>query len=229
MNNRKLTYILCISILSVVLLYICDQILMINYNNKAIIKIILFSAFPLGYSFLTGESIIRSSIRNSISKKRDNNRKLSFILGISVFVIIICVYTLVDNFIDINTIIAEIENKNKISKTNFIYYSMYITFINSLLEEFFFRGFVFLSIKKLGYKKIAYTFSSVLFAIYHIAYFQNWFSTGIFLLAILGLVIGGCIFNYLDDRQETFLNSWFVHICADLGIILIGYKLFGII
>jgi membrane protease YdiL (CAAX protease family) len=78
----------------------------------------------------------------------------------------------------------------------------------------------------LGYKKTGYITSSLLFALYHIANFQNWFSPVLYILAIVGLFLGGTIFNFLDDKDNTFFNSWFVHICADLAIVFIGYLIF---
>lgn len=230
MRNKKLMYIFFIAILTTFLLYISDQVLSLNYMTKAGMKLILFSVFPIIYFIQTGENVLKESLLN-IRKNKVNipRMKLSFFLGIFVFCAIIGAYVILQQYIDNDQLIIEFEKKYKINRNNIIYYSLYITFINSLLEEFFFRGFLFLNIKRLGYRKTAYIISSIIFAIYHIANFQNWFLIGVFIIAIAGLFIGGCIFNFLDEEQETFLNSWFVHICADLGIVLIGLRIFGII
>lgn len=55
-----------------------------------------------------------------------------------------------------------------VNADNFIYVALYISFINSLLEEFFFRGYVFLILKKDSSLKFAYGFSSLMFAFYHV-------------------------------------------------------------
>jgi hypothetical protein len=39
--------------------------------------------------------------------------------------------------------------------------------------------------------------------------------------------MGGIIFDYLDDKENTFMNSWFVHICADVAIVVIGLYIFN--
>ena len=223
--NKKLAFIITSAILSITLLYISDQILTISYISKVILKLFLFSIFPIVYILKTGDNVVKDSI---INKKRSKLFSLSTFLGIIIFVIIIISFNFLKQYIDIPQLVGEFEDKYKINKTNIVYYGLYITFINSLIEEFFFRGFIFLNIKKLKYKKLAYIISSLAFAIYHIANFQNWFSIGMFLFVSIGLFIGGCIFNYLDDKQETFLNSWFVHIAADLAIILIGFKIFEV-
>lgn len=223
--KKNLIFIIAASIITITLLYICDQILNINYVNKIIIKLFLFSVFPIIYIFKTGDNVLKDSIKN---RGKILNIRLSNVLGILVFFLIMVLYIIFKQYIDINILINEFEGKYKIDRNSIVYYGLYITFVNSLLEEFFFRGFIFLNIKKLNYKKTAYIFSSISFSIYHIANFQNWFSIGLFMLVCTGLFVGGIIFDYLDDKQHTFLNSWFVHICADLAIILIGFKIFNI-
>lgn len=228
MKHQKamLSYIILLSILTIALLYVCDQVLTVSYNAKIAIKLILFTVGPVIYICKTDYNFFKESICNV---RKINNMKTSIILSVLVFTIIIIAYIIVKQYVDIDILIDEFENKYKINKKNIVYYGLYITFINSLLEEAFFRGFIFLNLKKLGYKKWAYIASSLAFSIYHIANFQNWFSWQAFLLACMGLFIGGTIFNYLDDKPNTFLNSWLVHICADLAIILIGFRIFEIV
>lgn len=231
LNKKKnLIYLIATSILVVALLYIFDQVMTLNYLSKIALKTALFIIFPMIYTILTGENVLKSSIENiktNESKKLGLNRGL--ILGAIVFIIIVIAYVFMHQYIDSTQLVLEFQEKYKIDKNNIIYYSFYLVFVNSFIEEFFFRGFLFLNMKRLGFRKTAYAFSSLLFAVYHIANFQNWFSVPIFVLALVGLFAGGYIFNYLDDEQETFLNSWFVHICADLAIVVIGLYIFGLI
>lgn len=43
------------------------------------------------------------------------------------------------------------------------------------------------------------------------------------LLALVGLAIGGLIFDYVDDRSGTIYNSWIIHMFADFAIMTIWY------
>ena len=227
--KKKVVYLTATSILAVALLYFFDQVMALSYMSKAGLKIALFAVFPAVYILQTGENVLKLSVCNlkqEKTKPRRTNRSAA--LGFLVFAVLIGAYILVRPYIDTDRVLVEFQEKYKINKSNLLYYSIYLVFINSFLEEFFFRGFLFLNIKRLGFRKTAYVFSSLLFALYHIANFQNWFSLPLFILALVGLFAGGCLFNYLDDEQETFLNSWFVHICADLAIVLIGFYVFGI-
>ncbi len=230
MIKNKLRYLVVSSIITVAFLYIFDQVMTLSYMNKIFLKMVLFTIFPMIYIIQTGDNILKSSLRNLKRDRTDNHRvNLGAVLGFIVFSIIIVAYIIMNKYIDSDQLILEFQEKYKINKGNLMSYSIYLVFVNSFLEEFFFRGFIFLNIKKLGMKKTAYVFSSILFALYHIANFQNWFHVIMFILVLFGLFVGGCIFNYLDDKPETFLNSWFVHICADLAIVLIGFYIFGII
>ncbi len=111
-----------------------------------------------------------------------------------------------------------------VTGNNFWLVSLYIAFVNSFLEEFFFRGFGFLSLGEALGPKAAYLFSSLLFALYHVAIMASWFSLALFLLLTAGL-----LFNWLDSRTNSLYPSWFVHICANLAINSIGFLLFGLL
>lgn len=226
MNIKKSLYIISTALITIVVLYLVDQILHLSYISKVLSKILLFSLFPFIYVRITHDNFIKTSL---ICVKKRFHLKISHILGFCIFIILIIVYNLIKQYLNLDVMIYEFEEKYKINKTNIIYYGIYLTFINSFLEEFFFRGFIFLNLKNLGIKRIAYFTSSIAFSIYHISNFQNWLNIWIFALATIGLFIGGMIFDYLDDKENTFINSWFVHICADLAIVGFGLRIFKVI
>ena len=44
-----------------------------------------------------------------------------------------------------------------------------------------------------------------------------------------GLIVGGCIFNYLNEKNDNIYPSWFVHMFANFAINTVGFILFGIL
>ena len=106
---------------------------------------------------------------------------------------------------------------------------MYIAFLNSLLEEFFFRGFGFILLSKHAGRGFAFGFSALCFALYHLGMMNGWFSPGLLLLTVFGLFVGGCIFNYLNARCENIYPSWLVHMCANFAINTVGFMIFGLL
>ena len=78
-------------------------------------------------------------------------------------------------------------------------------------------------------KKFAYIFSSLIFAFYHIGMTFGWVHIFVFILGFVGLIIGGMIFNYLNDKTDNIYSSWIVHMLINFGINTIGFILFGIL
>ena len=162
-----------------------------------------------------------------IPKKKDFIIAIS--LGIIVYIVIMIAYLLLKDYIDFSSIKDSLTQGVGVNANNFIYVALYISFMNSLLEEFFFRGYAFILLKQKTNRIFAYVFSSVLFAYYHVGMTDGWFNGIIYILAMLGLIIGGCIFNYLNERCENIYMSWLVHMFANLAINTVGCILFGII
>jgi membrane protease YdiL (CAAX protease family) len=182
---------------------------------------------PLIYIKFIKKSDIKTEL--NLRKLDSKNFKLGFLFGGAAFLIIFIGYFIFGSFIDFNSIAAELTSKSKITPANFIFIGLYITLGNSFLEEFFFRGFIFLNLYNLKYKKLAYIFSSMLFAVYHMGIFKNWFNIWLILLCLVGLFTVGIVFNWLNTKSKNFINSWLVHILADSAIIIIGMRMFGII
>jgi len=217
-------YLILGSLISVLILYTIEQLLEVNYLIKTISKIIIFISIPFIYF-----RFIKNSKFTKALNFKDANIKLGVLLGFLSFSFIFIGYFIFKSNIDFSSIINELQSKSKITPSNFLFIGAYITFGNSFLEEFFFRGFIFLNLYEEGYKKTGYIFSSLLFAIYHISIFKTWFNIWIMLVAILGLFTVGIVFNYINTFSRNFINSWIVHILADSAIILIGLRLFEII
>ena len=126
-------------------------------------------------------------------------------------------------------IMEMLDKKVSVNKGNFIGVALYISLINSLLEEFFFRGFMFLNLRKISGRKFAYLVSAFVFCVYHVAIMGGWFNPIIFIVAMIGLFVGALMFNYLNEKDENIYNSWMVHMMANLSINTVGLMMFGII
>lgn len=223
-NIKNSIFMIVIIILFCGLMAVIDGIYKADYFIKSAIKLVLFMALPLLYSLYDREIKIKE-----IFRPQKNGMRLAFILCISVYAVILGGYLLLKDIFDFSKITDSLTTNIGVTGTNFIFVSIYISFVNSLLEEFFFRGFAFLTLKKMTGKKFAYIFSAAMFSIYHIAMMIGWFDIKVFLIVMAGLFAGGLIFNYLNDKSETLYPSWLVHMFANFAINTIGFMLFGII
>ncbi len=222
--NKK-TYILCLLIIAFcVIMAFIDGVFKADYFIKSGIKLILFAVFPLLYSVCDNQIFIKNLFKADI--KLIKNIPL---LCVALYSLILCSYLLLKDIFDFSNITKSLTSNIGVNGQNFIFVSLYISFINSFLEEFFFRGFAFLNLVKIKGRAFAYIFSSLVFSLYHVAMMIGWFSWGLFILVLVGLFAGGMIFNYLNEKSGSIYPSWLVHISANFAINTIGFILFEII
>lgn len=226
MNKSKTVKgILGISVLSIIIMYIFEGPAIAGYFQKSAIKMIMFLGLPILYT-LYDKNI---KIRDNFKIKSKKGLIGSLVLGIGVYLVILTAYFILKNFIDLSNIIKLLDKNVSVNQENFLWVALYISFVNSLLEEFFFRGFIFLNLKRTGGRKFAYISSAFVFAIYHVAIMGSWFRPIIFIIAMTGLFVGALIFNYLNEKSNNIYNSWLVHMMANLSINTVGLMMFGII
>ena len=223
MEMRKKSFIIMtIVIVFCILMAIVDGVLKVNYFLKSAIKLVLFLGFPALYALLDKDLRIKPLF--AIDRK---GMKTALLLCVGVYFVILGGYMLLKGVFDFSAITGALTANIGVSRDNFIFVSLYISFINSLLEEFFFRGFAFLTLRRVAGGKLAYLFSAGVFAIYHVAMMIGWFSVGVFALVLVGLFAGGLIFNYLNAKSGTIYPSWLVHMFANFAINTVGFILFA--
>ncbi len=213
-----------ISLVLVFLMNLVDYYLNPSYWVKSSIKVILFLLVPIVISGLSKDYLLRL-----IKLKNKNEVKRTIVIGFGIYVGIILTYLVLSTFIDLEVIKEILENNLKVNKSNFIFVAIYISFINSLIEEFFFRGYLFLGLLKDKGRVYAYTYSALLFSIYHVGIMGGWFNPSIFVLALIGLFIGGLIFNFINERNNNIVSSYMIHMMANLAINTIGLIMFDIL
>lgn len=209
----------------IILMYIVDFHIQPGYMVKSVIKITLFLIIPVIYS----NKAHMLSVKEFLKIKSLKELIRAFALGIGIYVFILIAYFILRGFIDLNNIKTILDQSLSVNKNNFIYISLYISFINSLLEEFFFRGFIFFNLNKAMPLFMSYTISAFAFSIYHVAILANWFNPILFMVALVGLFIGGLIFNKLNIKNDNIYNSWLVHMFANFAINTVGLIMYGII
>ena len=150
--------------------------------------------------------------------------KMGLWLGAGIYLLLLGAFFLFRPFIDLNAIAAGLLGKEGVDRENFIWVALYISLVNSFLEELLFRGLAFLELRR--HTRCAGVFSAGAFALYHIGILDGWFSPWIYGLCMAGLFVGGLIFNWLD-RKGSILPSWLAHAAANLAINTIGLMMFG--
>lgn len=200
------------TIASIAILIWIEQVLEVAYILKTMAKAILFLLIPFllfrknGFPFFR----LRQTDRKSMN--------IAIVSGIAIMGMIVATFIILKPFIDIDALLDDLADAG-VTSIVFPFVGFYILFGNSLLEEFFFRG---LLPSFLDRPLLRLLLPSFFFAIYHIAIFLPWFSTPILLLAVVGLWIGGIIFQLVNERSGTILPSWIIHMFADVGVLIVG-------
>lgn len=211
--------------LACISMYFIESYIKPMYVIKSLYKIILFAGLPLIYCAIDKEVKFKDYF--SIQDKRQI--KIAIALGLAVYVLVQVGYFILKGFINLDNVVMALENNLSVNKDNFVFVSLYISFINSLLEELFFRGFGFLTLNKFFSKRYSYAISAFAFSVYHVSILANWFNVVIYVLFIVGLFGTGLFFNFLNDRYNNIYNSWIVHMCANFSINTVGFIMFGLI
>ena len=198
MKKRSTRIVLIVTVICCLAMALIDGVIRPGYAVKSAIKIALFMLIPLIASRLD-----RSVFYLQLLRPKQKGLLPAIALGVGIYVVILGGYFLVSRFFDFSQIAGALTNNAGVTKENFLYVSLYISFANSFLEEFFFRGFVFTNLKQHSGRKLAYIFSAAAFSMYHVAMMIGWFSPSLFLLVMAGLVIGGMIFNWLNEKLDT--------------------------
>ncbi len=224
-HNKTILQLILLSSLACLLMFVIEKFMMPSFFVKSLLRIIIFSGTIFLYSVTAKDRFELFRFKNI--KKKEVIRVLG--LAVLVYLLILVGFFLIKDFIDLNQIKQNLLTKEKITPQNFLFVSIYISLINSFLEEMFFRGFIFAKSIKFNQRKLGYYFSSILFSLYHVSIMDSWFSPILLVLLICGLFVVGVFFNYLLEKTKSFLSPWLIHSFANLAINTIGFRMLGLI
>jgi len=222
---KQRNYVLVSTIVCALAMSFVDGVIQPPYALKSAVKVILFLCVPLGYFRIFRDWDSLKAL--FVLKKRE--LAVALTLGIGAFVLITGGYMLISRVFSLDEAILQLTSDGGVSRENFLYVSFYIALVNSLLEEFFFRGYAFLNLIRLTSRRFAYLFSAVLFAVYHVGMVSGNGNPLIWGGALLLLTAAGLILNALNQRSSSIITSWLLHMCANLGINMVGFYVFGMI
>lgn len=204
-------------VMSCLLMAFVEVVVEPSYLIKSLIKIFLFFGIP----YLIMRKLKIKILKNFKINKKEFVRLLT--IGISIYVVGIITYLILRNFVDFSKITSSLLSDQHLVKGQFILVALYISFGNSILEEFFFRLVSFIKLREYYDRKLVYLFSAFMFSIYHAAMIGLSFPLPLTLLSLVGLFVLGLLFNFVDEKDKNIYNSWFVHMFADFAIMTVGF------
>lgn len=219
---KQRNYIIFSAVLGTLVMLFVDFFIKPPYFLKSILKILIFGGIVLSYVLVHKE-------RLRLFRVHKKSLLLTLLLSVGVYFVILLGYQVTRSFIDYSNITATLTETIGVNKGNFIYVSLYISFVNSLLEEIFFRGYCYLALRKQTSHLGSFLFSAGMFALYHGGLLDGWFNVFGYLLMLGLLFLAGLFFNLLDRKQDSVFPSWLPHMFANFGINTVGFLLFGMV
>lgn len=101
----------------------------------------------------------------------------------------------------------------------------FYSLVHSLLEEYYWRWFVFAQLRRLTSMPWAVVVSSLGFMAHHVILLGTFFGFDSPLCWIFSLcvAIGGAIWAWMYERWQSLVPVWISHLLVDAGIFWIGY------
>lgn len=105
--------------------------------------------------------------------------------------------------------------------------SAFYAVLHSLLEEYYWRWFVFAQLRRMMALGPAIAISSLGFMSHHVIVLSIFFGWGTFLSLFfsVGVAVGGAVWAWLFERSRSLYGPWLSHCLVDAGIFLVGYQI----
>jgi len=129
-----------------------------------------------------------------------------------------------DRLIDEVTIIDKIDSQLGVDRSTVMLVAPFTILLNSLLEEFFYRGFSFGLLAKRDLR-VGFLLPAAAFTVQHVLFIYHWVTWFPLLLAIVSLFVFSLVLEWLYLRYDTIVAPWVVHIGGDLAMMGIAVTL----
>lgn len=111
---------------------------------------------------------------------------------------------------------------------HYLLFAIFVSFIHSLIEEYYWRWFVYGQLRQLVRPWMAHALAAISFAAHHIVVTTQFFSPTLGIIFGLLVGVGGLIWSLHYQRQGSLLSPWVSHMISDIGLLSFGYYLAGI-
>jgi len=110
--------------------------------------------------------------------------------------------------------------------SHFILFGLFLSLVHSLLEEYYWRWFVFGNLHRFWKSKgLAYGIGALGFASHHIVVTTQFFSGPMGWIFGLSVGVGGAVWSWLMIRHQSLIGAWISHVIVDLTLMSAGYWL----
>jgi CAAX protease family protein len=145
--------------------------------------------------------------------------------GTVIFLGIAAGYFFLGHWIDATLVSEKAKQVGLNSPMIYLLGAIYWCTINSILEEYVWRWFVFTRCQTLMPTPIAVAASGLFFTFHHIIALTAYFDWRITVLGSIGVFIGGTTWSWIYLKYRNIYAPYISHVFADIIIFWIGYRL----
>lgn len=108
---------------------------------------------------------------------------------------------------------------------HYVMYSLALSFLHSIIEEYYWRWFVYGWMRRLLPWKVSSCIAALSFTLHHVVILSQFFPSSLVLLLSFCVFVGGILWSMMYEMQHTLVGAWVSHSIVDLGIMAVGWKL----
>ncbi len=154
-----------------------------------------------------------------------NDLRLSLVLGVVAAVVFLALYyTIGGMLVDKEAIAAKIHTQFGVTAGTVLLIAPFTIVINSLVEEFFYRGFAF---GQLAARRpvIGTLLPAAVFTVQHLMFTFHWVTALPLAIGIVALFIFALVAQAMYAKADSIVAPWVIHICGDLAMMAIAVEL----
>jgi membrane protease YdiL (CAAX protease family) len=137
--------------------------------------------------------------------------------GLAVLIFWGVYYFLGDLLLDKAMVAEKIGDQFSVTASTVFLIAPVTIFLNSFLEEFFYRGFAFgLLVKK--HRWLGYLLPATVFTVQHILFIYHWVTPLPFGMAVVALFVLALVLEKLYEKADSIVAPWLLHAFGDLAM-----------
>ncbi|MHC5002639.1 MAG: CPBP family intramembrane glutamic endopeptidase [Planctomycetota bacterium] len=162
----------------------------------------------------------------SLSPARHGGLGVGALLGLAIAVVILAAYALVGERLIDEHHVREIARRTEIAgPVRFLVAAAFWICINSVIEEYVYRWFLFEKCEVLVGTRTAVVLSAAFFTIHHVIALRTQFDGLVTAIGSLGVFVGGLVWSWCYQRYRSIWPGYVSHAIVDVAVFWLGWKM----
>lgn len=108
---------------------------------------------------------------------------------------------------------------------NYWLFGLFLAVAHSLIEEYYWRWFVYGGLRELLPVPVAHAVAGLAFAAHHVIVASQFFGLGWGIILGGSVGLGGAAWSVMFQRHGILLGAWVSHMIVDFGLLIVGHRL----